>query len=374
MTPKLAFPLILPTLLSVTVNFFFSQTSGALENSTTSVHRVGPLQTIPLSGTAVGPESFAFDPLGGGPYTGVSDGRIVKWLERERRWTDFATISPTIDGCQGPHDHQSTEHICGRPLGLKFNESSGDLYIADSYMGLLKVGPQGGLATRIVTRQGGTAFGFTNGLDIDLSNDVVYFTDSSSRYSRRNHLSLVLSGDKSGRLMRYDPKSQEVSLLLGNLSFPNGVALSEDKSFILLVETTKCRVMRYWLQTPKAGTLEVLALLPGFPDNIKRSPRGGYWVGMHSRREKLLEMLLSRPWIGKALVKLPFDVVKAHAALAKFRGSGLAVRLSEEGEVLESFEEIDGEGLSSVSEVMEEDGKLWIGSVSSPFAGRYDYM
>lgn len=49
-------------------------------------------KVIPIVG-AVGPESLAFDPHGGGPYTGVSDGRIIKWLENEQRWIDFAVTS-----------------------------------------------------------------------------------------------------------------------------------------------------------------------------------------------------------------------------------------------------------------------------------------
>lgn len=50
-------------------------------------------EAVPIEG-AVGPESFAFDPHGGGPYAGVSDGRIIKWLQSERRWIDFAVTSP----------------------------------------------------------------------------------------------------------------------------------------------------------------------------------------------------------------------------------------------------------------------------------------
>lgn len=48
---------------------------------------------IPLPGGAVGPESFAFDGSGGGPYTGVSDGRIIRWRDNESRWVDFAVTS-----------------------------------------------------------------------------------------------------------------------------------------------------------------------------------------------------------------------------------------------------------------------------------------
>ncbi|CAN4081420.1 unnamed protein product [Withania somnifera] len=51
-------------------------------------------EIIPIVGGAVGPESFAFDPHGDGPYAGVSDGRIIKWLPSEMRWLDFALTSP----------------------------------------------------------------------------------------------------------------------------------------------------------------------------------------------------------------------------------------------------------------------------------------
>ena len=43
------------------------------------------------------------------------------------------------------------EHVCGRPLGLRFDKKSGDLYIADAYLGLQVVGPIGGLATQVIT-------------------------------------------------------------------------------------------------------------------------------------------------------------------------------------------------------------------------------
>jgi hypothetical protein len=38
----------------------------------------------------LGPESIAFDPMGYGPYTGVSNGRILKWQGKMLGWTDFA--------------------------------------------------------------------------------------------------------------------------------------------------------------------------------------------------------------------------------------------------------------------------------------------
>lgn len=40
--------------------------------------------------SVTGPESVAFDATGGGPYTSVSDGRVLKWESPSRRWVEFA--------------------------------------------------------------------------------------------------------------------------------------------------------------------------------------------------------------------------------------------------------------------------------------------
>lgn len=77
------------------------------------------------------------------------------------------------------------EHVCGRPLGLKFDKKTGDLYIADAYLGLKVVGSAGGLATEVVTEVEGQPLQFTNDMDISEDEDVIYFTDSSSIFQRR---------------------------------------------------------------------------------------------------------------------------------------------------------------------------------------------
>lgn len=76
------------------------------------------------------------------------------------------------------------EKQCGRPLGLRFNNETGDLYIADAYYGLLVVGPQGGLATPLAAHDvdGGPIL-FANDLDVH-SNGSIFFTDTSRRYDR----------------------------------------------------------------------------------------------------------------------------------------------------------------------------------------------
>jgi len=83
-----------------------------------------------------------------------------------------------------PLSYLKNEHICGRPLGLRFDKKTGDLYIADAYFGLMKVGPEGGLATSLANEAEGIPLRFTNDLDIDDEGNI-YFTDSSATYQRR---------------------------------------------------------------------------------------------------------------------------------------------------------------------------------------------
>lgn len=83
-----------------------------------------------------------------------------------------------------PFSYVKTEHICGRPLGLRFHKKTGELYIADAYLGLMKVGPEGGLATSLTTEAEGVPLRFTNDVDVDIEGNV-YFTESSEIYQRR---------------------------------------------------------------------------------------------------------------------------------------------------------------------------------------------
>lgn len=52
----------------------------------------------------------------------------------------------------------------------------------------------------------------------------------------RNFIQLVLSSETSGRVLKYDPKTKETTVLVRNLQFPNGVSLGKDGSFFVFCE------------------------------------------------------------------------------------------------------------------------------------------
>ncbi|CBI36701.3 unnamed protein product, partial [Vitis vinifera] len=294
-----------------------------------------------------GPESLEFDIFGRGPYTGLADGRIVRWMGDSVGWETFALVTPNwseklcAKGIDSTTSKQwKVEQRCGRPLGLRFHKETGDLYIADAYYGLLVVGPEGGLATPLVTHVQGKPILFANDLDIH-KNGSIFFTDTSKRYNRMNHFFILLEGEATGRLLRYDPPTRTTHLVLDGLAFPNGVQLSGDQSFLLFTETTNCRLMKYWLEGPKSGIVELVANLPGFPDNVRLNERGQFWVAIDCCRTPAQEVLTHNPWLKNIYFRLPVKL----SMLARLMGMKMYTVISlfnEKGEILEVLEDRKG--------------------------------
>lgn len=145
--------------------------------------------------------------------------------------------------------------------------------------------------------------------------------------------------------------------------------MSKDCSFLLVAETTSCRITKLWLKGPHTGKSELFAKLPGFPDNIRRNSNGDFWVALHAKKSKLSHWIVSNNWIGRTLLKLPLSFKHLHSLLVGGKAHATAIKLNEEGNVMEVLEDFYGETLRFVSEVEENDGKLWIGSVLTPFMG-----
>ncbi|WJX73810.1 cohesin loading factor Ssl3, variant 2 [Trifolium repens] len=322
-----------------------------------------------------GPESIVFDRHGRGPYTGVADGRILFW--NGLSWTDFAYTSPNRSEICNPQEsatpfsYVETEHICGRPLGLRFDKKTGDLYIADAYFGLMKVGPEGGLATSLATEVEGAPIRFTNDVDFDTEGNI-YFTDSSTKYQRRSFIHLIFSGENTGRVLKYSSATKETTVLVRNIHFPNGITLSKDGSFFLFAEGLIGRLHKYWLKGDKAGTSEIFAILPGFPDNVRVNENGDFWVAINCRRFMYSYLNALYPKMRKIILMLPIPTKINYMLQIGGKFHAAVVKYSPEGKILQILEDSEGKVVKAVSEVEEKDGKLWIGSVMMPFIAVYN--
>jgi len=309
--------------------------------------RLASVETLPI-GDLHGPEDVALD-AEGRLYGASHEGFIVR-LDPDGshpvRWADTG----------------------GRPLGIDF-DAAGMLMVADAYRGLLSVAPD---ATVSVLADSADGIPIRYADDVDVGADGrVYFSDASTRFGAAASggtyaasLLDLMEHSRSGRLLVYDPDSGTTTTLLGGLSFANGVAVSPDQSFVLVVETGEYRVIRYWLTGPRAGESEPLIEgLPGFPDNVSTGLDGRFWVALISPRNALLDALADKPFVRSAVQRLPGFLRPAAAAY------GHVVAFDREGRVVEDLQDPAG-GYPLNTGVAETADYLYLGSLVAPGIGR----
>jgi sugar lactone lactonase YvrE len=293
-------------------------------------------------GKISGPEDVVIDSEGR-IYGGTQDGKIVRIL-KDGRVETFAETG-------------------GRPMGLAF-DSKGNLIVADAYKGLLSVDAAGTI-TVLTTGAEGVPFKFTDHLDI-ASDGTIYFTDASFKYRLNEYLFDLLESRPNGRFLRYDPDSKITDVLLRNLYFSNGVALSQNEDFVLVNETYRYRIQRYWLKGPKAGTADIfLDNLPGFPDNVTSNRKGNFWVALFTVRNNQMDSMHPSPFIKKIISRLPKFL------WPKPKPYGFVLAVNEDGKIIRSLQEPTGEHLKEITGAREHDGYLYLGSLHNDRIGKY---
>ncbi|MEP6818291.1 MAG: SMP-30/gluconolactonase/LRE family protein [bacterium] len=309
--------------------------------STTERLSLGSGTSSPGSGFA--PEDVALD-AEGRIYTGLDDGRIIRLQADGRKPEVF-----------------SNTH--GRPLGFAF-DPSGNLIVADAIKGLLSVSPDGAV-TVLTTAADGVSFGCTNDLDV-AADGTIYFSDASSKFPLKNFTADLLEHRGNGRLFAYDPKTKTTRTLLRDLSFANGVAVSPDQSFVLVVETGAYRVHRVWLKGAKQGQTEVfIDNLPGFPDGISSNGKDKFWLALVTPRDDLLDKLLPRPFLRKVVARLPKFLQPAPKRYSFVLGLDL------NGRVVDNLQNGSLDCYAEIANAVERNGALYFGSIGERTVGRY---
>ena len=142
-------------------------------------------------------------------------------------------------------------------------------------------------------------------------------------------------------------------------NFANGVALSAQEDFVLVVETYHYQVRRYWLKGPKAGTSDIFAQdFPGFPDNITRDDNGNFWVALFTPRVDLVDQLHRRPFYAEQVAKLPEALLNSNTAPEKH---GLVFELNQGGVVLRSLHDTTGR-VFGLTTAQHHSGYLYLGT------------
>ncbi len=250
----------------------------------------------------------------------------------------------------------------GRPLGLEYGPD-GALYIADSYLGLIRWTPAGG--SEILADE-------FEGAPIRYANQVapardgsVYFSVSTTRHDPE-----ALGGTlpasvvdlwehrTTGRVLRWT--GDAIEQVADGFSFANGIALTPEEDALLIAETGAYRI---WKHDLALGEREVLIdALPGFPDNIQAQGDGTFWIGLVSPRRPIADMLAPYPAVRDVVWRLP------EAVRPKPVHHGILMRIDSDGRVLEVLQDPDG-GYSLVTGGVMVGDRLFVSSLGQDALG-----
>ncbi|ALC45573.1 Ssl2 [Drosophila busckii] len=333
-------------------------------------------------------------------YTGLHGGEIIKLTSNH-----VTHVAKFGQPCSENHE----EAICGRPLGMAFDTQGSNLIVADAYYGLwqvdltshkkkLLIAPSQELPGKTIARPAK----IFNSVAVDKQGDI-YWTDSSSDFPIQD-LVYAAFANPSGRLFKYNRAKNVSEVLLDELLFANGLALSPNEDFIVVAETGAQRLIKYHLKGAKAGESETFVEgLPGIPDNLTPDAEG-IWVPLpvaaDSQHPNTFAMFSRFPTIRLFLARmlmlfeLPFRYLnsvypnKFSQRFVHFMGHGesvmllapkrsTVVRVDWNGNIVGSLHGFD-KSVAGISHVLEFQDHLYLGSpfnhylarVKSPKAGQ----
>ena len=326
-------------------------TNTDLNNGSALNEKLTSAQKISLDGW-YGPEDIVFDSAGN-MYTGVhskekdfSDGKILK-IDTTGKVEVFYDAGSWV-------------------AGLHF-DNNGNLVALSHKLGLISIDPQKKVTVLADRDAKGKPFLIPNGLDI-ASDGRIFFSNTSheAAYTIDYGRKIILETKPLGGLYLYDPSLKTVETLIDGTYFGNGVVLSKDETFVLMTETTKYRILRYWLKGDKAGQTDIfMDNLPGFPNGISIRDDGSYWLGFSTKRTDALDKIHAKPGMKKFVYGLP-DFLQPKPE--KF---GMVMNISADGKILQTLFDTKGAVMPEAGAVKEHNGYLYLGGDVVSHIGKY---
>jgi sugar lactone lactonase YvrE len=338
--------------------------------------KLAGLQQWALGSEQEGPEFIATH--AGMIYTGLRNGDILKI---------------NVDGQQP----EVVANTGGRPLGLDVDDQ-GRILVADGMRGLLRVtglGPDAKVETlldKVSSPLPDDPIRFADAVKIG-PGGIIWLTDASRRFSAKEMGSTfeasvydMIEHSCTGRIIALDQVTSVSRVALTGLCFPNGLVFSGDARTMFVSETGTYRILAIDLaklsvvrtaqgeagaptlaQATKQGAVRVFVdNLPGYPDNLTRSPSGRVWVGLTKPRSAVIDAVAEHPFWRSVTQRLPrflWPVPQAY---------GHVIAFDETGKVVDDLQDATG-AYPETTSATEAGGKLFIQSLNANAIGWIPY-
>jgi sugar lactone lactonase YvrE len=261
----------------------------------------------------------------------------------------------------------------GRVLGFDF-DAAGNLIAADAMKGLLAISPDRKV-TQLADQADGEPIRYADAVVVARSGKV-YFTDASGRFSPAQWGGTfdaavldILEQAATGRVLEYDPATRVTRIVAAGLSFPNGIALSQDETALFVAETGRFRVWKISAEAarldvarPSTHAAVVLDNLPGYPDNLMRGLDGRIWLGFTGPRSPKVDAMADKPFLREVTLRLP------RALWPLPRKYGHVIAFTEDGKIVADLQDPSGT-YPETTGVTETPDRLYIQNLHLPAIG-----
>jgi Strictosidine synthase len=274
----------------------------------------------------------------------------------------------------------------GRPLGGRFAGET--LYLADSLLGLIRihnVHDKKSKVELVVSSVDQQRILYADDVIVGPKTGKVYFTDASEIAPDRIRVGVdssttwdtlhaskldLMSGRATGRLLQYDPKSDQTIVLAKQLRFPNGIGIDPTETSLIFAETFGIRLTKYDLETGELKTVIDSEDLPGYLDGVDCGAQKCYAV-MPSAivpAHKILNVLpiAVSAFLRSLLMSLPKALVPP---VKKFGG---IIEYNMQDGTHRAFLDPSGKSISMLTGATLHNNLLYLGSLQNEYIGVFD--
>lgn len=364
----------------------------------THEHTPNRVQTCPRSSALPTLTNFFFAPS---CCPGLHDGRIVRTQsDASGSLSPLELVVYTGNPALADRDHPcgspASEAVCGRPLGMAFDKR-GKLIVADCYLGLIEVDVDAKTRTILIDQINGTPIYFTNSVVVGPNSGRIYFTDSTSRWRRREFIYEVMEGKPTGRVISYDPTTKATRVIADQIAFANGILVDPTESYLLVSELNRAQILRFDIREEslvdepvhwdsrrdqddeRASVL--IDNLPGINDNLSWAAPDAdgaltLWIGCGTKRSRpfsTTDALSSHPMLRNILTwlvpqPLLLRVVPHIGLVLRVRVSNKKTLFNPKGwtigTLLETLQDTNGKTIHLITGAYQHKEYLYLGSIS----------